>query len=253
MQSYLAILDYAHLDNPMFLKTFADSLARHTPCPGMIVHGDSAYTERLIQTGMTSHDARLRGIKDLNNRLVALLADSGVPGIGMHGYQRKMVTVFGEQITVDRSFFSSLPARTVPVLSSLAYDTGQQAPMPVSLPQLAEALNRELGLDRVLVFNKQDRDPMQAGPARPPASDQPDAAGQHGTPDAAALPDQSGLTGRPGRPEDTGSYTLQQLPSGFLQENVPDELHELTPPYHLITPEQMSLIPEIRQHIHITP
>ncbi len=71
---YIAVLDYEHLDNGMFLTAFAKALSQQKS-RGIILHGDSEYTERLIQTGIMREEATIRAMKDLNHRLVALFAD----------------------------------------------------------------------------------------------------------------------------------------------------------------------------------
>ncbi|MDZ7756314.1 hypothetical protein [Rhodohalobacter sp.] len=90
---FIAVLDHQHLENSVFLTAFAKSLAKLGDRKGIIVHGDSPYTDRLIQTGMMREDARLRAIKDLNKRLIGLFADQGIPTIGVHGFQKEMATI----------------------------------------------------------------------------------------------------------------------------------------------------------------
>lgn len=65
-KSFIAVLDHEHLENSIFLTSFAKSLAQLGDRKGIVIHGDSPYTDRLIQTGMMREDARLRAIKDLN-------------------------------------------------------------------------------------------------------------------------------------------------------------------------------------------
>ena len=40
---------------------------------------------------MNHNNAIIRSIKDLNHRIVALLADNSVSGIGINGYQKNII------------------------------------------------------------------------------------------------------------------------------------------------------------------
>ncbi|MCH8524967.1 MAG: hypothetical protein LAT52_10490, partial [Balneolales bacterium] len=75
---YLAIIDYKNLDNPLFLKSFAEAAVQRRSSKAIFVHGDSDYTDRLIQTGMMREDAIIRSVQDLNHRLVSFFADYGI-------------------------------------------------------------------------------------------------------------------------------------------------------------------------------
>ena len=103
---FLAILDYEHLDNGVFLTSFAKSLAQKEK-RGLIIHGDSEHTERIIQTGVMRDEARIRAIKELNHRLVALFADEGVSTIALNGFQyvpvplTKMATALSIKFEID--------------------------------------------------------------------------------------------------------------------------------------------------------
>ena len=115
--AYIAVLDYDHLDNGLFLKTFANAIANHKE-RGLILHSDSQYTDRIIQTGVMREDARIRAIKDLNNRLIALFADEGISAIGLNGYQRELISMAGDDITIDVEQLNKLPDQPVLLLSS---------------------------------------------------------------------------------------------------------------------------------------
>lgn len=158
MNGYLAILDYAHLDNPVFLSSFARGLAEHQKknIRPVIVHGDSEYTERIIQTGVMRHEAKVRGIKDLNRRLIALFADEGASTIGLNPYQRKMITFDDSQMTLDHAFFGDLPRGAALLVSTLAYHTVKQKPVAVSLAKMARFLHKELQTDEMIIFSKSD-------------------------------------------------------------------------------------------------
>lgn len=149
---YLAILDHAHLDNNLFLSAFARSVARHSN-PGIILHGDSEYTDRIIQGGVMREDARLRAMKELNRRLVGLLADEGVAAIGLNGSQKELVRYEAEtdEIRIDSGQFRSLPQQPALVLSALAAGPGG-SPLPVPLPILAGQLKTALELKEIILF-----------------------------------------------------------------------------------------------------
>jgi hypothetical protein len=149
---FLAVLTYEHLDNGMFLTAFARSLAKKKK-RGIILHGDSEYTERIIQTGVMREDATIRAVKDLNHRLVALLADQGVPAVSLNGYQKSLVKVENNQILIDSRQLYSLPGETVILLSNLAESTIENKPVPLPLNHLALSLQKEIRIP-ITVFSK---------------------------------------------------------------------------------------------------
>lgn len=153
---FIAVLDHEHLDNSLFLTSFAKSIAALGDRKGIIVHGDSPYTDRLIQTGIMREDARLRATKDLNKRLVGLFADQGVPTIGVHGFQKNLITKKEQSIEVDRAGLNSL--HTVPnlLLSNLVAHNGEAHHIP--LANFTRMLSINLDEVDVLLFSKNEKD-----------------------------------------------------------------------------------------------
>ena len=154
---FLAILSYEHLDNGMFLTSFARSLAKKKK-RGIILHGDSEYTERIIQTGVMREDAVLRAIKDLNRRLVALLADQGVPAVSLIGYQKSLVSYDNHEVKIDIDQIMKLPGETMILLSGLAETADQRKPLPVPLNLLSQSIHDTLGCPITLFSIKEDAD-----------------------------------------------------------------------------------------------
>jgi len=152
---YIAILDYEHLDNGLFLKTFANAIAGHKE-RGLILHSDSQYTERIMQTGVMREDARVRAIKDLNNRLVALFADEGISAIGLNGYQRELLTLSDSGIDVDVKQLQKLPEQPVLLLSSLIYSEQGNGPVSAPLPGVAVSLQKALNIEHTFIFTRSD-------------------------------------------------------------------------------------------------
>lgn len=157
---YIAILDYHHLDNGMFMKSFAESFSAQKACQAIILHGDSPYTERLLQTGILRNDAVLRSTKDLNNRIIALLADNGVSGIGINGYQRDIITRNSGSITINKEWINNRPRGTHLVLSNLVKDQKNEKIIPVPLNELATILSKELKADAVIYFPDVNKDDL---------------------------------------------------------------------------------------------
>lgn len=157
---YIAALDYDHLDNGVFLTTLARSLsqqqAKEESRP-IIVHSNSKYTERIIQTGVMRDEATIRSIKDLNNRLVALFADQGVSTVGINPNRRKMITRKNGVLSLDHSFFDTLPRRSVLLLSTLIHNIDTGKIEVLSLPKLVSFLDKELGVDQLFIFSKSDK------------------------------------------------------------------------------------------------
>ncbi|CAN5462368.1 hypothetical protein BH23BAC3_BH23BAC3_15620 [soil metagenome] len=150
---YIAILDHDHLDNGLFLSSFAKAVAAHNH-RGLILHSDSAYTDRIMQTGVMREDARLRAIKDLNHRLIALFADQGVSAIGLNGYQREMISVSEQKIEVDVKKIRKLPDQPVLLISSLIYSADTQKPVSGSLAHVARALKKSLNIEDLFLFTR---------------------------------------------------------------------------------------------------
>jgi len=151
--NYIAILDHDHLDNGLFLSTFAKAVAAHSH-RGLILHSDSAYTDRIVQTGVMREEARLRAIKDLNNRLIALFADNGISAIGLNGYQREMISITGNDIKVDIKKIMELPEQPLLLLSTLIYSTEENKPVSASLPIVARVLKNSLNINDLFLFTK---------------------------------------------------------------------------------------------------
>jgi len=157
---YIAALDYEHLDNGVFLTSLARSVAQQKNVRSIIVHGDSAYTERIMQTGVMRDEARIRSIKDLNHRLIALFADQGISAIGINGHQRKFITINDNQLSLDASFFERLADQSVLLLSTLVLDLKSTLPEPIELPRMASFLQSELKAEAIFSFSKSDKDEL---------------------------------------------------------------------------------------------
>ena len=153
---YIAVLDHDHLDNGIFLTAFARSLGSHKGKRGLIIHGDSAYTDRLIQTGVMREDAELRAIRDLNHRLIALLADNGISAIGLNGHQRSILSFDGEGFQLNRQELERLPDTPHIVLSSLFSNHTTGATDVIPLQQMALVLQKRLNIEDVIIFNMDD-------------------------------------------------------------------------------------------------
>ncbi|MEX2601487.1 MAG: hypothetical protein WD355_07560 [Balneolaceae bacterium] len=158
MTDYIAVLDHNHLDNGLFLTAFAKSAAAQKGQRGIVIHGESDYTERLIQTGIMREEARIRAIKDLNHRLIALFADEGVATVGVHGFQRGLITESNGDLDVDVSQLRSMPDVPLLLLSNLIQSSGDKPPSPLSLPAYAFLLRDKLDIDEVLIFSMDDSD-----------------------------------------------------------------------------------------------
>lgn len=156
---YIAALDHDHLDNGVFLSTLAQSLAQQQDKPeirSIIVHTDSDYTERIIQTGVMREEATIRSIKDLNKRLVALFADQGVSTIGINPYKRNFITLQDGKLALDHAFLEGLSSKPVLLLSTLVQDVESQQQAVMPLPRMLRFLYEELHADELFMFSKSD-------------------------------------------------------------------------------------------------
>lgn len=152
---FLAVLDYEHLDNGVFLTSFAKSLAQKEK-RGLIIHGDSAHTERIIQTGVMREEAQIRAIKELNHRLVALFADEGVSTIALNGFQKSLITYDGSAVNIDKNQIEKLPEHPMVLLSNLALDSSSNQYRPVPLTRLATALSAVFNIEEITIFSMDD-------------------------------------------------------------------------------------------------
>lgn len=153
--NFLAVLDYDHLDNGVFLSSFAKALSKKEK-RGIIIHGDSEHTERIIQTGVMRKEARIRAIKELNHRLVALFADEGVSTIALNGFQKSLLTVDGNSIHFDSKQIEALPKQPMILISNLGFDVNANDYVTVPLSDMAVLLANEFGIGEVTVFSIDD-------------------------------------------------------------------------------------------------
>ena len=156
---HITVLDYEHMDNGLFLTAVARALAKQQNQQigkVLVLHGESEYTERLIQTGIMREEATIRAIKDLNHRLIALFADEGVSAVGINGYQRKSVILENDELDIDLEYFQSLPDGPVLVLSNLVFDQETGKPARIPLPRYVDFLHNEFQSEQVFAFSKYD-------------------------------------------------------------------------------------------------
>lgn len=215
---YLAALDHDHLDNGVFLTSLARSLAEQQKKPAVrsiILHTDSEYTERIIQTGVMRDQATIRSLKDLNKRLVSLLADQGVSAIGINPYKRNFITLKDGKLKLDHSFLEQLPNRPVLLLSTLVQDIvrGQQA--AVELPRMLAFLREQLQPEELFIFSKAE---------------------------------ESEIFTNTGNPDTIAWETMDQ---NFRDTQIPNEFTDFNYPLRLTTARDFSLIPDLKNSILI--
>lgn len=152
MIDFIAVLNYEHLDNGFFLTTLAKSLKKREK-RGLILHEDSEYTERIIQTGVIRDEATIRCYKDLNHRLVALLADEGISTIGLNGFQKNLVQMKNGSLAIDYQSLKKLPKEPMILLSSIGLNENGDKPIPISISDLALSLSDELNVEIIDLFS----------------------------------------------------------------------------------------------------
>lgn len=148
----LYILDRDNLDNAMFLKTFAESIQKINPGKSIIIHGDSAYTDRIVQTGLMRETAIQRSIRDLNHRLVTFFADYGIACIGLNGFQKEIIQYDQGDIQIKVHEIDRMPEKTVIVLSSLAHNKSDHSFIPLSLVDLITSLTKHFDIKSIFSF-----------------------------------------------------------------------------------------------------
>lgn len=212
---YIAVLDHDHLDNGMFLQSFADAVSSHES-RGLIIHSDSRYTDRIMQTGVMREEAKIRSIKDLNHRLIALLADHGVSAIGLNGYQREMLYHHDGEVRVNSKKLFSLPEQPFLLLSCLIYSKSETTPVAASLPSVVKSLQQALKLKKVYLFTKSDDNELI----------------KKDLPETLNAADDS---------------------TGFVQKTVPEEFHHYPLEITLTTARDFKNYPEIKNSTLLVP
>lgn len=195
---YIAALDYEHLDNGVFLTSLASSISQQENVRAIIVHGDSAYTDRIMQTGVMREEAKIRSIKDLNHRLIAMFADQGISAIGINGYQRKFITRTKDGLSMDASFFERLPPQSVLLISTLVRDEESDSPVSVKLSDMASFLKSELDAESIFAFSRSDKNEVFVQ-------------------------------------EKNRDLQWNNLPAGFTDEHLPEEFRQFDQPLRLTT------------------
>jgi hypothetical protein len=105
-----------------------------------------------MQTGMMREDARKRAIMDLNHRLVALFADHGVSTIGLHGYQKELISKKDGKLSLNRKVYDQLPDSPLLLITSLV-NSGNNTEY-ITPVKLAEFLTRELDNHELVIFSQ---------------------------------------------------------------------------------------------------
>lgn len=216
---YIAALDYDHLDNGVFLTTLARSLSQqqeNKDVRPIIVHSDSEYTERIIQTGVMRDEATVRSVKDLNKRLVALLADQGVSTIGINPYRRNFITFKDGKLKFDHDFFNTLPQEPVLLFSTLVQDLDQNQKAVLDLPTLAAFLYDELEAEHLFIFSKADEAEIFTNSSQ------------------------------------NKELMWDSMDADFKEKQIPDDFAEFTHPVELTTARDFNKIPELDHTISIS-
>ncbi len=125
----ITTLESEHLDHPMFMKQFATEMRTGLHQQRLLVlHGDSSFTEETIQQGIPRQEAAVQTARQLNRRLVALLADEGVSALGITLMQRNFTTfdsTMNPPFRVNDSSWLRLPA--IPVICCATIVANQES------------------------------------------------------------------------------------------------------------------------------
>ena len=205
---FIAVLDHEHLENSIFLTSFAKSLAKLGDRQGLIIHGDSPYTDRLIQTGMMREDARLRAIKDLNKRLIGLFADQGVPTIGVHSFQKGLVKKEGSKLSLNKDALNALHDSPNLLITNLVEEKGE--PTHVPLPEFTKALSRQMDEIPIVIFSKNEKDEILIS-------------------------------------ESENKLSWNNLPDGFAETTLPDEFRNFDYPVKVTTATDLANWPSLKK------
>src|SRR5699024_9998794 len=92
----------------------------------------------------------------LNHRLVNLFADEGIAALGVHGYQKKAITIKNDQLSINGGFFRKLPLVSI-FLSTLVWNEESQSNVHVELPRLVKSLQEKLRIDTVYMLSLKEK------------------------------------------------------------------------------------------------
>jgi len=152
----IILLDSEHLDQSLFMKSFAQKLVAFKKRRLILVHGDNSFSKQLIKNGMNENDAIERSIKEINLKLISLFADSVLPAIGIHGYQRNVVKLENESIQIDGTYLNSLPEQAMLILTNLVGNSQTEMHKTISTAQLAFELSSRFANSTCLCFAVSD-------------------------------------------------------------------------------------------------
>ena len=153
---YLFIIDHAHLDDGRFLKDLARKISEANLPPSLFIHGDSAYTDRIMQQGVMREPARIRATRELNNRLTALFADEGVPLVAVNGHQKgTLVLGVDGSLTYNAAWLRQVKGDVHRLVSSLAGD-GKGGAVYLPLHIMAMGLSEHFGIKELIAFGKEE-------------------------------------------------------------------------------------------------
>lgn len=150
----LILIDYVHLDNALFMKSLAQEVSRIRDKHELIlIHGTSPYQERLKAAGYEHNKARLRSSKELNRRLIALLADEGVAAVGVHAFQRELFSRDSEEnhLVVNEKALNSLKLTSTLVLSNVGQIDDESYDL-LSISEMADALLKQSDFEYCFTF-----------------------------------------------------------------------------------------------------
>lgn len=211
---YIAAIDHEHLDNGMFLTALARAISQQKNTQPVIIHGDSEYTNRIMQTGIMREEAKIRSIKGLNHRLINLFADEGVSAVGINGYQKKLITLDDDHLEIDSHFFGNLPEGPALLISTLVWDRATASPRPITLPRLLSFLQKRLSNNAIYAFNKSEKDEII-------------------------------ISDKPHR------MKWKNLDKEFINNHLPDEFEEFNRPLHLTTAREFANLQDKNHAIFI--
>lgn len=147
------VLDSKHLSSPLFMKLFAQKLKLVNQQYRLIlIHGDSGYSSALIQNGASKSEAEIRAIKEINLKLISLLADNGIAAIGVHGYHKNIITLNHSDLQLSNSLSSLVPESVSIILSNLVQNNSTMQIELIPIHRMVEKLIQSNQIEHCLFF-----------------------------------------------------------------------------------------------------
>jgi hypothetical protein len=115
--NYILIINREQAGQTLFLKAVAKQWARQKRLRGLLLHEDNPRTELIIQQGVPRAEASRQVAREINHRIVDLLAEAGLAAVGLH--LEKIARFSDMEIKLDQKMIAKVPTGAHIVVSKV--------------------------------------------------------------------------------------------------------------------------------------